>query len=125
MLFFALLDLLYSVSLFNPPAEAKLSPTLVFIGHVMPLYAWAGLWAAVGLICLVGAFLKRDRWAFTAAMGLKVLWGGTFLGGWILADLDRGWVSALIWLAMAAWVMIISSWPEPRDPLMVLGLKDC
>lgn len=113
LLFFSLLDLLYAVSLAQPPAEAKLSPTLVFIQQVMPLPAWAALWTAVGVVCLVGAFIKHDRWAFTCAVGLKTLWGGTFLTGWIVADLERGWVSAVVWLAFAVWALIIGSWPEP------------
>lgn len=114
LLFFSLVDLLYGLSLANPPAEAKLSPTVAFIRDVAPLNAWAALWAGVGIVCLAGAFMQHDRWAFAAAVALKTLWGGTFLAGWLFAGLERGWVSAVIWLAMAAWVLIISSWPEPR-----------
>lgn len=119
LLFFAMLDIVYAVSLAFPPEEAKLSATFKFIKNVAPLAVWATLWCAIGLVCLVGAFQYRDRWAFTAAMGLKTLWGVTFLLGWILMGLERGYVSAIIWLAMAGWVYIISTWPEPplRDPL--------
>lgn len=125
LLFFAMLDLIYGISLLFPPTEAKLSPTFLFIQRVAPLYAWASLWFGVGLVCLVGAFQFRDRWAFAAAMGLKTLWGVTFLLGWLLLDLERGYVSAIIWLAMAGWVYIISTWPEPplRDPLYVAVSK--
>lgn len=113
LIFFALLDLLYAASLANPPAEAKLSPTLAFIRDVLPLGVWAGMWAGVGFTCLAGAFMRRDRWAFSAAMALKVLWGSTFLAGWLAHQVERGWVTAVIWLAMAAWIAIIASWPEP------------
>jgi hypothetical protein len=113
LLFLAVLDLLYSFSLAHPPAESLRSPTVVFIGDVLPLEAWAALWASVGVVCLVGAFGRKDRWAFAAAMFLKVLWGGTFLAGWLIAGLDRGWVSAGIWLPMAVLVYIIATWAEP------------
>lgn len=120
LLFFSMLDVIYAISLAFPPEEAKLSATFKFIQLIAPLNAWAALWLAVGLICLVGAFLFRDRWAFTAAMGLKTLWGVTFGLGWLLLDLERGYVSAIIWLAMAGWIYIISTWPEPplRSPLV-------
>jgi hypothetical protein len=109
----AVLDLLYGFSLARPPAESLRSPTAVFISDVLPLEVWAALWASVGVACLVGAFGRKDRWAFAGAMFLKVLWGGTFLAGWAIAGLDRGWVSASIWLPMAVVVYIISTWPEP------------
>lgn len=117
LLFFAVLDVLYALSLAKPPPEAKLSPTVAFIAEIAPLDLWALAWLAVGVLCLVGAFRHHDRWAFTAAVAIKTIWGGTFLLGWILDGLDRGWVSAVIWLAMAGWVYIISSWPEPPTPI--------
>lgn len=113
LLFFALVDLVYSLSLFKPPSQARLSPVLGFIAQVMPLNAWALLWLICGIACLIGAFQRADTWAFVTAVALKSLWGLTLLLGWILVDLERGWVSAAIWLGMAGWVYIISSWPEP------------
>lgn len=123
LLFFALLDLVYGLNLARPPAESKLSPTLAFIRYIAPLPVWAALWVAVGVVCLAGAFMHHDRWAFTAAVGLKTLWGATFLTGWIVAHLERGWVSAVIWLAMAGWVLVIASWPEPTGTLRVHSLE--
>lgn len=113
LLFFAVLDIFYSLSLAAPPAEAARSSTLLFIAGVAPLWAWASLWGLVGGMCLAGAFLRSDQWAFSAVAGLKTLWGLTFLLGWIFTGLDRGWVSAVIWLAMAGWLLVISTWPEP------------
>jgi hypothetical protein len=115
LLFLALVDVLYSITLFCPLPESRLSPATLFISHVAPLWAWGVLWFSTGLVLLAGAFAKRDRWAFTAAVGLKVLWGGTFLAGWMFAGLERGWVSALIWLAMARWAYRVGGWPEPGE----------
>lgn len=117
LLFLVLLDALYSLSLAAPAPEARQSPTTRYIASIAPLWVWAMLWAAVGVICAVGAFTRRDQWAFACASGLKVLWGLTFALGWALAGLDRGWVSGVIWLAFAAFVMHIASWPEPTPGL--------
>lgn len=113
LLFLAVLDFLFAGSLFRPPAGSAQSPTLRYIADLAPLPCWGALWAAVGVACLVGAFLRVDRWAYAAAMALKVLWGTTYLLGWALFGLDRGWVSAVIWLAFAAFVYVVSTWPEP------------
>lgn len=121
LLFLALVDLVYGLSLFFPPPEAKLSPTLAFIAHVIPLWAWAAWWTLTGIVCVAGAFMRHDRWAFTAAAALKALWGSTFLFGWALGGLDRGWVSAAIWLVMARWAYRVASWPEPMDIPLLTG----
>lgn len=118
LLFFAMLDLIYAFSLAVPPARARQNPTTRFVDGIAPLECWATLWLAVGLICLAGAFAYRDRWAFAAAMALKVLWGVTMLLGWALLGLERGYVAAIIWLAMAGWVFVISTWPEPTLPVL-------
>jgi hypothetical protein len=113
LLFFALLDLIYGFSLVAPSREARQSATLRLVADIAPLWAWAALWTFVGLVCLGQAFRRRDQVAFTMAIGIKVLWGLTMLGGWLLAGLDRGYVSAAVWLALAALVGIIGAWPEP------------
>jgi hypothetical protein len=113
LLFFAVLDLIYSFSLYHPAPRAAATPAFVFIAGIVPLWAWATLWLVVGLLCLVGAFVREDSFAWAAAMLLKVLWGSVFLTGWWLAGLERGWVSAAIWLCSAALVALLAGWPEP------------
>ncbi len=114
LLFLALLDLLYGLSLWRPAAEAARSPSTRFLVEIMPLPGWALLWLAVGVACLVGAFVRRaDRIAYAAAGGIKTLWGTVFLLGWLAGAIERGWVGATIWLAFAAVVVfIIAPWPE-------------
>lgn len=109
MLFFALLDLVYAVSLIGAPPTAALR----FLTSILPIPAWAALWGAVGLLCLVQAFMPSDRAAFAAAALIKVVWGVVQLWGWLFGDLDRGYVSAAVWLALAAFVHVIAGWPEP------------
>lgn len=115
LLFLVLLDLLYGLSLLRPGAAAQRSATTHFLIEVMPLPWWAVLWLAVGAICLAGAFVTADRFAFAAAAALKVLWGSMFLLGWLAGVVERGWVAAVIWLVFAGWVMRLASWPEPVE----------
>lgn len=111
--FFAFLDYVYGASLLLPPPELARNPAIVFVGHVLPLPVWGLLWLAVAVVLTVGMFARHDRWAFAAATGLKMLWGTIYLFGWLVFRLERGWVSAAIWLVLAAVMLRISGWPEP------------
>lgn len=113
LLFFALLDIVYAASMVAAPAETLASPAWVFLSQMVPIRVWAGIWFAVGALCMVQAFMRHDRLAFAAASALKVAWGLTHLIGWIVVDLPRGYVAATIWLALAGFVQVISTWPEP------------
>ncbi|MFF0823072.1 hypothetical protein ACFYUR_22145 [Micromonospora haikouensis] len=113
LLFFAVLDLVYCHSLLLPSPQARRGELLTFLASMLPLWTWAAAWGAVGALCLVQAFRSRDQAAFAAAIGLKVLWGVVTLGGWVIAGLDRGYVTASVWLVFAAFVGIVASWPEP------------
>ena len=113
LLFFAVLDLVYCQALLSPSHEARRTAQLMFLAAVVPLWVWAILWGSVGVLCAVQAFRRRDQAAFTAAIGLKVMWGLVSLGGWLVGGVERGYVSAAVWLVFAAFVGIISSWPEP------------
>ncbi|MFG3702373.1 hypothetical protein ACLMMQ_29985 [Bacillus mobilis] len=115
LLFFAVLDLVYCSSLLFPSPQARRGVSLMFLSGLMPLWAWAAAWGGVGLLCLVQAFRPSDQAAFAAAIGLKVMWGGVTLGGWLVGGVDRGYVQAAVWLAFAGFVGIIASWPEPID----------
>jgi hypothetical protein len=113
LLFFALLDFFYCHALLFPSSTARRSGAYQFLALVLPLWAWAILWGVVGAICAICAFRRHDQPGFAAAMGLKVLWGTVYLGGWLFVGLERGYVAAVIWLAFAALVGLLSTWPEP------------
>lgn len=112
LLFLALLDLLYPIGLAGQPAAARAGYELL-----APWQVWAGLWAAAGLVCLAQAFAHRDRMAFTAAVTIKVAWGSTSLAAWTMGVSPRGWLAALVWLAFAGLIAVISTWPEEWDRL--------
>ncbi len=114
LLFFAFLDLVYAGSLGWAPPSVRETPAYAWLTSYLPLWAWAGLWAAVGLLCLVQAFLREDRAAFACESLLNVGWGVLHVAGWLLDVVPRGYVSAAVWLALAGFVQVIASWPEPR-----------
>ncbi|MEV6633868.1 hypothetical protein AB0M54_24265 [Actinoplanes sp. NPDC051470] len=106
LLFFALLDLVYCFALLNPPQP--LTATYVWMTTLTPLWVCALCWGAVGMLCLVSAFLEQDTPAFVGAVALKIGWGLFTLFGWMADAVDRGYVSAVIWLAFAAFVYLIA-----------------
>lgn len=117
LLALAAIDLIYGVGMVEMDAETRGLATYQYIGSVLPLPVWGGLWALVGVVCLVSAFRKSDRVAYMCAVYLKVFWGLTFLLGWILGEVPRGYVSTAIWLVFASVVLVVSTWPEPAERL--------
>jgi len=120
LLFLALLDVGYGLYLFAPPPDQRLSTLLRFIAEIAPLWVFGALWTVVGILCAASAFLRKpgpDRWAFAAAVGIKMLWALISLVGWAVAGLPYGWFSSLFWLVFARFVYRIGTWPEPAEPL--------
>lgn len=115
LLFFGCLDLIYALSLAAPNAETRAASMFVWLVDIAPLWVWAGAWGGVGVVCLWQAFCRRDRIGYTAAIALKVCWGLVCAGGWLLGGVDRGYVSAAIWLGLAWLVGNLAGWAEPGD----------
>lgn len=111
LLFFALLDLVYACALLT--AARPLTTFYAWMDEILPLAAWAACWAAVGVVCLVFAFVRRDTTAFMAAVAIKVGWGLPALLGWIHGDVPLGYLSAVIWLGFAAFVYLIAGGIPP------------
>jgi hypothetical protein len=115
LLFFAGIDAMWAFALLNPPSP--MTPAYAWPATVAPLWAWALAWAGVGLVCVVFAFRRHDTPAFTAAVTIKVLWGGIVVLGWITGQAERGYVLATFFLAFAAFVFLIAGGipaPPPR-----------
>ena len=106
LLFFSLLDAVYCYGLLAAPRP--LVPFYAWMNDIMPLGVWAACWGFVGFVCLVFSFRLYDTPAFIAAVALKVGWGLLSLFGWMAGVVDRGYVSAVIWLAFAAFVFLIA-----------------
>lgn len=113
LIFFGSLDLIYAVSLAIPGDQARQTPFFLWLTSVLPLWVWAALWAVVGINCLVHAVRRRDGVGFAGAIGLKVLWGCECFAGWLAGSIERGYVSAAIWLGLAYLVWVMAGWAEP------------
>ena len=113
LLYFAGLDVLYGWAVFNAASGIGQTATFEWFATIAPLQAWAGVWWAVAAICLYHAFQHHDRFGFIAAIGIKLLWGGGCVVGWLSADVPVSSVG--IWLGLAGLVWIISGWPDPDD----------
>jgi hypothetical protein len=111
LLFFAVLDAFYCFGLLTVPKPA--APFYAWMAEVAPLPVWAGCWGVVGAVCLLFAFRTYDTPAFIAAVALKVGWGLLSFFGWINGSVDRGYISAVIWLAFAAFVYLIAGGIPP------------
>lgn len=115
LLFFGSLDVVYALSLSAPDALTRRAPMFIWLAQIAPLWVWAAAWGGVGLVCLIQAFCRRDRVGFAAAIALKICWGGVSISAWLLGGVDRGYVSAAIWLGLAYAVSVLAGWPEPGD----------
>jgi hypothetical protein len=114
LLFLALVDVVYAISLYDASPETRASSGFAFMSTLLPLSAWAAVWLAVGALCVGFAFARADRLAFAAASLLKVLWGTLYLLGWALGVIPRGYVAAVLFLGFAGFVQVIAGWKEHR-----------
>ncbi len=126
LLFFGLLDLVYGYSLIWPGVSdlSLLSPNLKFLASLAPLMMWGVLWIIPGILAVVCAFLKEDRWGFTGVIAVKMMWGVIYLAAAVTGQVDRAYVSATLWLCVAGFVAVISTWPEPPPQLQTIMFPD-
>lgn len=109
LLFLALLDILYGVSLHAVPGP------LATYNLGLSTYTWANIWIIVGVFLLWGAFCIRDKFHYATAASIKAFWAVAITDAWLTQGFVRGWVSGVIWAAFACLVLVISSWPESRN----------
>jgi hypothetical protein len=114
LLFFALLDTVYCTALLTAPRP--LTVFYAWMNEILPLAVWAACWGVVGVICLCFAVAQRDTTAFMAAVALKVAWGLLAFFGWTSGTVPLGYLSAVIWLAFAAFVYLIAGGIPPAPP---------
>lgn len=86
--------------------------------------AFAWVFILIGFLCAAAVLHRRlHPLAFGMASAAHLLWGLSYLGGWIWfrADIPRGWVTACLFLTIAAAVVVVSgireemvTW-EPRS----------
>ncbi len=118
LLALALIDVVQCYRLTVPSVETLASPTNQFLAAVLPLPVWGAIWGAVGVLCLVQAFMPRDEYAFVAASALKVGWAIVHAAAWVWG-VPQAWWSVVIWLVFARVVHVIAKVSE--QPVRVVS----
>jgi hypothetical protein len=118
LLAFAFIDLVIAYGLFDPVLRVQTAqvPAYRAISRLAPLQVWAWLWLAVGVACAAQAFMRDDRYAYTAAIGVKVVWAAGFAAAWLAYGVPRAWLGAATWAVFACLVLTCAGWREPDDP---------
>ncbi|MBK4161034.1 hypothetical protein [Corynebacterium macginleyi] len=74
----------------------------------MPIEVWGCVWMLIGIVCMAGAVFPSSqvaRWGMTAAVGLLVLWGVSYIGDSIVDHDPRRWTQSLNFLTIAFMTM--------------------
>jgi hypothetical protein len=121
LLFFAVLDSVWCYGLLTLPRP--LTPVYAWMNQILPLWVWASCWGAVALLCVACAFMIYDTPAFVAAISIKVGWGLLSLFGWLNGAIERGYVSAVIWLVFAAFVFLVAGGIPPPQRKVVIWIR--
>ncbi len=111
LLVFAFLDFSFGASYFFPAPEIRRSQGVLFLASIAPLWVWGALWTVVGVVLVVNAFLRNDKIGFACAAGIKVFWSLMYVIA-AFAGVERAWLSAALWAAIAGWLAVIATWPE-------------
>jgi vacuolar-type H+-ATPase subunit I/STV1 len=81
--------------------------------QILPLKAYAFMWAAAGAYSVAAGLTSRRVGGFTVASAMFTLWGLIYLIGWLNGDPGRGWVTAALFGGLAAAVYCVSGLVDP------------
>lgn len=119
LLVFGILYTLVGISYLGQAAEITRSPaaTLSYRAHLalLPLDMWAWLFVGAGTAGIAAGLSMHHVPGYTALMVISSWWGLEFVGSWIVTGYDRAVLGALVWVALAAALGIISGWPDPAE----------
>ncbi|MBC3186277.1 hypothetical protein H7347_06785 [Corynebacterium sp. zg-331] len=87
--------------------------------HYLPLWSWSGLWLGAGvmaMICVAGRIRRALPVVTGVLVALHTMWGGIYIAAWAAGASDRGYVTALSYITVAA----LGTWAFGRgDPAVV------
>lgn len=89
---------------------------LGLVDTLVPLRVWAVVWlvSAVGLT-LGLRFPRIARWSMSLAVSLWGVWCLSYLGAWVLLDVDRAWVTAIPLGALCLGAAVLTILMEPPE----------
>lgn len=75
------------------------------------------VWIVTAIIAAISAVPSGDhpklvRWGFVSLVVPPSAWAIIFLFSWLLGDHPTGYISAISYSMMAAWILIVSAWPD-------------
>lgn len=108
--FLGLLDALFGYSFLVSPMLSSIK-----IDYLLPYAFWGWTWIAAAAVCFAFCAARIDRAAFALEAAVMSAWGLVSGYIWVTQHIPRLWVSAVIWLAFAGLILIISSWPESQE----------
>jgi hypothetical protein len=113
---FAIFDLVWASSLVDPVASRPLknAPTYRVIIGIAPLWIWALIMASVGMLLFVQAWMRDDRAAFAAAIGVKLVWATATVATFPFAGVQI-LRPAIIFLTLAALVSVCAAGLPVRE----------
>lgn len=118
LLLLSLMLLNAAYNLFEPTDRALSLPMYIFVSTIMPLDIWALLHLVAGLVSLFYVFKPKDGIGYGVVMGVIMLWALLAMLGWIFADVERGYSTAIIYLVFCTAIGLIGTWYDPgRDEL--------
>jgi FtsH-binding integral membrane protein len=106
--FLVLLDWLYGYSILTDAGP------LDHLHLFLPVPVWGWIWIIVGVALATGVFTKHDRFHYGLSATFKTAWAAALINVQLTQHMPRIWISVVIWLAFAALVVVVSSWPESR-----------
>jgi hypothetical protein len=107
------------IAIISEPTRAPMLETLI------PQPIRAGLWVASGFAAIYfGTQTKRiDAIGWTALYIMPALRSLSYFLGWVDFvipwggdGIERGWLAALIYLALVAVIVVCARWPDPPPP---------
>lgn len=106
----------YMDGLFGPAPRSGGHPA----ENIFSLDWWAVIWVTLGVVCLLSSIRPRQpvaSLAFGGAVFVNSMWGFSFTLATMSGEMSRGWVTALGYFAVAAFLMW-TAWLTSRSEVM-------
>lgn len=107
LMLFGLAVIFYALAIVFEP-----SGFLIYPSFILPWHTWVIVWIGVGIVSIIGAFRRVDKWSFALSATASALWSFRWFHVVLLAHSSGAWTTAITWLVIAGIVTIISTWPE-------------
>lgn len=89
-----------SLGYVNPPTSKATS----FIDGLLPITAWAVIWAVAGVVALAGLWHRSlAKWALNIIAALWFTWMLSYIVATTTGDFSRGWLTAGGFFVIAAY----------------------